>query len=305
MPQPPVAVPLPHRGVLAVTGTDTVSFLNSVTSNDTTAVTGETTIWSAFLTPQGKFQHEFFAAAPPPGHPDAGGLWLECEAERREHLRKRLAVYRLRSRVSLADRGEDLAVAALLGERALGLLDLPALEGFTRRLGNGVAFVDPRLGQLGARAILPRGELESTLDAAGFAVDHALETYDGQRLALGVPDGSRDLEVERATLMESGFDELRGIDWNKGCFMGQELTARMKYRGLAKKRLLPVRLDGPAPPPGTQVRRNGKVAGTLRSAVNGVGIALLRLDALDGPETRGLEAGDAALTAHKPPWANF
>lgn len=300
MAQAPVAVPLGHRGVLEISGEDAVSFLNGVTSNDIGHVGRESAIWSAFLTPQGKFLHEFMVAQAPDG-----ALWLDCEAERVEHLRKRLSLYKLRSRATMTDRSEDLAVLALLGERALGLLDLPALEGYARPLGQGVAFTDPRLGQLGARAVLPRADMTTVLADAGFAVSDDVAEYDRLRLSLGVPDGSRDLEVERATLIESGFDELRGIDWDKGCFLGQELTARMKYRGLAKKRLVPVAIDGPAPEPGTPVRRNGKSAGTLRSAVNGVGLALLRLDQLDEGETPGLEAGEAQLTAHKPSWGNF
>ncbi|SDF57138.1 hypothetical protein SAMN05216241_101493 [Limimonas halophila] len=300
MAQPPVAVPLPHRGVMDISGEDAVSFLNGITSNDVQRVNAETAIWSAFLTPQGKFLHEFMVAQAPDG-----ALWLDCEAERLEHLRKRLSLYKLRSRATMTDRSEELAVVALLGERALGLLDLPALEGFTRPFGEGVAFTDPRLGQLGARAVLPRATMEQTLREAGFAVSDDVSAYDKLRLGLGVPDGSRDLEVERATLIESGFDELHGIDWDKGCFLGQELTARMKYRGLAKKRLVPVTIEGPMPEPGTAIRRGGKSAGTLRSAVDGVGLALMRLDQLDEGQTPDLEAGEAQLTAHKPAWGNF
>jgi len=296
----PLAIPLDGRGVLQVAGPDARGFLQGVTSNDVAKVTAERAVWTAFLTPQGKFLHEFFVAEAPDG-----ALWLDCEAERREHLAKRLKIYKLRARAELSDRTEDLAVAALLGERALGALDLPALEGYARPLGEGVVFVEPRLGQLGARAILPRESLRSTLSAAGFAFGE-LADYDRGRIALGVPDGSRDLEVERATLMESGFDELHGISWEKGCFLGQELTARMKYRGLAKKRLVPVRIEGPTPAPGTEIRRAGKPAGTLRSTVDGLGLALLKLDQLDGAgDDSPFEAGEARLTPEKPDWAAF
>ena len=110
-------------------------------------------------------------------------------------------------------------------------------------------------------------------------------------------------------MLESGFDELHGIDWDKGCYMGQELTARMKYRGLTKKRLLPVEIAGPAPAPGSEITRDGKAAGELRSAVatdgeGSVGLALLRLDTLEnsGPP---LMIGAAAVTPKKPDWAKF
>jgi folate-binding protein YgfZ len=117
-----------------------------------------------------------------------------------------------------------------------------------------------------------------------------------------VPDGSRDLPVEKAILLENGFDELHGIDWQKGCYMGQELTARTRYRGLVRKRLLPVEIDGPLPASGTPVMAGDKEAGEMRSGIDGLGLALLRLEHLDkGP----LTAGGATLTPRKPDWVKF
>jgi len=296
----PVAVPLDHRGMLEVGGADAQQFLQGITSNDMTRVGAETAVWTGFLTPQGKFQHEFFVAL----SPDRESLWLDCEAGRREHLHKRLKVFKLRADVQLTPR-PDLAVYALLGERALGLLDLPALEGYARPFAGGVVFVEPRLGALGARAVLPADRAAASLQEAGFAFGE-LADFDQQRISLGIPDGSRDLEPERATLLENGFDELHGISWDKGCFMGQELTARMKYRGLAKKRLVPVRIEGPTPEPGTSVRRGEKVAGTVRSAIDGIGLALLKLDQIDAGESAApLHAGESTLTPRKPAWASF
>jgi hypothetical protein len=294
----PMAVRLPNRAVLRLDGPDALEFLNGVTTNDTGKVGPESALWSAFLTPQGKFLHEFFLAQAPDD-----SVWLDGEADRREHLKKRLAIYKLRARVELAEANE-LAVYALLGERALGLIDLPAMEGYARPWGAGVAFSDPRLAQLGARAILPAADAERTLVEQGFVLGEAAD-FDRLRLSLGIPDGSRDLEPEKATLIESGFDELHGIDWDKGCFLGQELTARMKYRGLAKKRLVPVEIDGPTPAPGTEIRRAGKAAGTLRSAVDGVGLAQLKLAELNAEGDAPFEAGAARLTPRKPPWAEF
>ncbi len=125
------------------------------------------------------------------------------------------------------------------------------------------------------------------------------------RLALGVPDGSRDLAVEKALLVESGFDELNGIDWQKGCYIGQEITARMKYRGLAKKRLVPVAVEGALPPPDTPVLLGDEEAGELRSGRDGMALALLRLELIEKAAATGatLSAGAAKLTPHKPAWA--
>ena len=124
--------------------------------------------------------------------------------------------------------------------------------------------------------------------------------WDRHRLALGLPDGARDLEADKSVLLEAGFDELHGVSWTKGCYMGQELTARTRYRGLVKRRLVPVAIAGPAPAPGAPILRadTGAEAGTMRSARDGAGLALLRLDALAAP----LRCGGATMVAHPPGW---
>ncbi len=162
-----------------------------------------------------------------------------------------------------------------------------------------MALVDPRLRALGARVILPREEIRETLIAAGIA-EADFAAYDRHRLALGIPDGSRDLIVEKSILLESGFDELNGVDWQKGCYIGQELTARTKYRGLIKKRLFPVRIDGPAPASGTILSLDGKEAGEMRSSRDGTGLALLRRDAV--VEGQPLAAEGATLTPMQLEW---
>ena len=133
------------------------------------------------------------------------------------------------------------------------------------------------------------------------AVDFA--AYDRHRLALGIPDGSRDLVPEKSILLEAGFDELNGVDWQKGCYVGQELTARTKYRGLIKKRLFPVRIDGP--PRRTRHHRHARRQGGRRNAVvpRRVGIALLRLEAVGGDAP--LSANGITITPLRPDWVHL
>src|SRR5690606_13970341 len=131
-------------------------------------------------------------------------------------------------------------------------------------LGDGLVYVDPRLAGLGARALLPHDAAADLLCEAGLEPGDP-EEYDRLRLRLGVPDGSRDLPIEKAILLENGFDELNGVDWQKGCYIGQELTARTKYRGLVRKRLLPVDIEGAAPEPGTKLMLGEQEAGEMRS----------------------------------------
>lgn len=287
---------LEDRGVLTVAGEDRQSFLQGLVSNDVTKVSGQRAIYASLLTAQGRFLHDFFIAE------RNGAFVLDAEAARLDDLRRRLTLYRLRSKVTLSAAG-DLAVIALFGERALPSLGLTDEPGRAQPLGDGVVFVDPRLARLGARAILPRSGIDQ-ITALGFAAASAAD-YDAMRLALGVPDGSRDLPVEQALLLENGFDELHGVDWQKGCYVGQEVTARMKYRALARKRLTTVRIEGETPPPGTPILLDGEEAGEMRTALGRHGLALLRLEMVERADREGrpLTAGGAALTPIKPAWA--
>jgi folate-binding protein YgfZ len=286
------------RGLLAIAGEDKASFLQGLVSNDVDKAGPAQALYSAFLTAQGRFLHDFFLA-------EAGGsFYIDCEAGRREDLKRRLSLYKLRSKVTIADATASHAVALLFGDGALTRLGLGPEPGSAKPFAGGVAYVDPRLAALGARAVVSREGAAAALEAAGFTAGDSA-AYDRLRLSLGVPDGSRDLPVEKAILLENGFDELHAIDWNKGCYLGQELTARTRYRGLVRKRLLPVTIDGPTPAPGTPVMLDDKEAGEMRSAIDGLGLALLRLEHVEGTPAPVLRAGEAKLTAKKPDWVRL
>jgi len=282
---------LPARALLSVTGPEARPFLQGLISNDIEKAAPGRAIHAALLTAQGKYLHDFFIAMR-----GDGALLIDCEAARRDDLRKRLMIYRLRSK-AVIEALEGWTVFAAWGDGALSALGLGPDVGAAVALGDGVAFTDPRLAALGARILLP-GEGASAF--GGFTREDA-GAYDRWRLSHGVADGSRDLEPEKSILLESNFEELNGVDFNKGCYVGQELTARTKYRGLVKKKLVPVEVSGAAPEPGTPILLDGKDAGTMRSARDGHGLALLRLDALDAAEG-SLTAGDARLVPQVPGW---
>jgi hypothetical protein len=287
----PTSVVLEDRGVLAVGGEDRATFLQGLISNDVRRAGPDRAVFAALLTPQGKFLHDFFLL-------DTGGaLLLDAEGPRLADLARRLKTYKLRSKVTLEDASDRHVVAALFGDGALEALDLPADAGAARPVSGGVAYVDPRLPALGARLLLPSDGAEAALEALG-AERAGFAAYDRHRLALGVPDGSRDLAVEKAILLESDYDELNAIAWDKGCYMGQELTARTKYRGLVKKRLVPVAVEGPLPPAGTPILREGREVGELRSGLDGRALALLRLDMMAADD---LAAGEARIRPEESP----
>ncbi len=287
---------LEERGILAVSGPDRRLFLQGLVSNDVEKLAANKlpgrAVYAALLTAQGKYLHDFIMVE------TAETIWLDAEAARLGDLRRRLSMYRLRAKVEIAERPE-LMVAAAFGDGALGAMGLAGEPGEVRPLEGGIVLADPRRGELGARAILPRDRLRPALIGLGLR-EADFAAWDRHRLRLGIPDGSRDLVPDKSILLEAGFDELHGVDWQKGCYIGQELTARTKYRGLIKKRLFPVEIDGPAPLPGTMVTAEGKDAGEVRSTRDGQGLALLRLDALG--EGRTLVADAARLVAIRPDW---
>jgi len=257
---------LPERGVIEIAGDDRVTFLQGLVCNDVTEAQPGRAVWAALLTPQGKWLADFFILAEP------DRLLLDAERAQLPALMQRLSRFRLRSRVVISPRDELWVYGAWDGAWTLG----------------GIAAPDPRLPDAGWR-VLAAEPLQTTA---------SVDEWDRHRLALGLPDGSRDLEAEKTVLLEAGFDELRGVSWTKGCYMGQELTARTKYRGLVKRRLVPVEVEGPLPSAGTRVLRNGVEVGTMRSGRDQRGLAVLRLDALRDR----LSSGDALLTPRIPGW---
>ena len=257
---------LSERAVIEVAGADRVAFLQGLVSNDVTEAAPGRAVWAALLTPQGKYLADFFILA------DGDRLLLDAEHAQVPMLLQRLTRFRLRSKVTLRV-ADELAVYAAWGGTPTE---------------TAIMAPDPRLPQAGWRL----------LASTPLACNAEEADWDRHRLVLGLPDGTRDLEPEKTVLLEAGFNELRGVSWSKGCYMGQELTARTKYRGLVKRRLVPVAVDGPLPAPGAAVQRDGVEVGTMRSGRDGMGLAVLRLEALDAP----LTSGEARLTVRVPDW---
>ncbi|TDP48717.1 YgfZ/GcvT domain-containing protein [Zavarzinia compransoris] len=290
----PLATRLPGRALLALGGADTIPFLQGLITNDATRLSPSQGLFAALLTPQGKFLHELIIApAPaPPGHGD--GLLVDTEAERCADLQRRLTLYRLRAKVTIAAPA-DGTVVAVFGPGSAAAFGLDAVAGAARELAGGaVALVDPRLADLGVRLLGPAAAVDAALAAAGLSLSAAAEAYDRHRLDLAVPDGSRDIAVDRGFLLENNYEELNGVSFTKGCYVGQELTARTKHRATIKKRLYKVEFDPAAEPPepDTPILLGGHEAGAMRSSRAGVGLALMRLEYL-----KENEADDHVFTA--------
>jgi folate-binding protein YgfZ len=271
---PPICAALPDRALLRISGPDAAGFLNPLVSSDVAAVGAAA--YAALLTPQGKFLHDFLIYTA-----GEGDLLVDVAADRRPDLKRRLTLYRLRAKVELAE---------LDGWQGYALFG----SGQAPEVGkDAVLFVDPRLPALGWRLWLPTGVAPPLTITSSAA-------YEAHRIGLGVPDGVRDIEVDKGLLLENHFEALNGVDFRKGCYIGQELTARTKYRGLLKKQLYKVSGAGDLPAPGTPITANGQEVGQLRSSSGSIGLALLRLDATTSQE---LDAAGIALKAERPDYA--
>ena len=289
---------LKNRGLLEVSGTDARNFLQGLVSNDITKVSEETTIYAALLSPQGKYLFDFFIFQL------NGELVIDCEANRIEELQQKLKMYKLRSEIEICVKS-DFVISALYGDAIYETFKFENSAGYSQSFLNGLAFIDPRISDMGGRAVIPCKNAEKELSEGGFKAGN-FDEYETLRLKLGVPDGSRDMIVDKAILLENGFVELNGVDWNKGCYMGQELTARTHYRGLIKKRLLPVEIDGPQPMPGTPVKLHDKIVGEIRTGNSRYSLALLRLQILDEiSQELGLEAGETNIYPFIPNWVQI
>ena len=260
--------PMPDRAVLSVEGPDRVAFLQGLVSNDVARAAPGVAVFSALLSPQGKWLADFFILS------DGERLLIDCEAAHATMLATKLTRFRLRSQVTVS--ASPLHVFVVWGG--------PAPDG----IPGATMAPDPRLPGAGWRIL-----------ATDVPTDADPDAWDAHRLSLGLPEGARDLQSDKTVLLEAGFDELNGVSWTKGCYMGQELTARTRYRGLLKRRLVPVEIAGPAPALGTPVTLLTAEVGEMRSSRDGRGIALLRLTALGAA---GLRCGDAVLTPRIPAW---
>ena len=243
------------RAVLRISGRDARPFLQGLVTNDVARL-DQGALYAALLTPQGKYLFDFFLV------PEADDVLVDVAADRAAALAQRLGLYRLRAAVAI----EATALGVVLGEGA-------APEG---------AFADPRDARLGWRAILADPE---ALLAGLDRLDPA--DYARRRIELAVPETGTELVAEDSYILEMGFERLNGVDFRKGCYVGQEVTARMKHKTELKKGLVAVGVNGEAPPPGTEVLAGERPAGRLLSVAGDRGLAHLRFDRASGRLTAG------------------
>lgn len=257
---------LEDRAIIALSGPDARPFLQGLITNDVDALAPDRPVYAALLTPQGKILFDFIVS-----DDGAGTLLIDCWAPARDALAKRLSLYRLRAKVEITPR-DDLAAYASWDGSALP----------------GSPFVDPRLAALGMRSVAPSG---------GSSGD-----YLAHRLSLGLPEGP-DFGSDKTFALDAGLDELHGVAFDKGCYVGQELTARMKHRGTARKRILPIEsANNSALTAGADIRAGGHGIGEIVSVYDNRGFALVRLDRLEDAGASPIDAAGVLMHIKKPGW---
>ncbi len=281
------------RAAIEVGGPEARAFLQGLVTSDVETLGPGRARNAALLTPQGKILFEFFVLAA-----DSDRFLLDCPAASAAELAKRLTFYRLRAKVNITAR-PDLVVVALSDG---ALRDGALRDGDTAP--HPSAFADPRLAALGWRAILLKPEAEAVLKAHGAASE---ADYHAHRIGLGVAELAQDYASGEVFPHEADLDQLGGVDFAKGCYVGQEVVSRMQHRGTARSRFVPVAIEGNAPETGTTVEAGGKVVGTMGSSSGSRGLALLRLDRIGAAMATGtaITAGGATLAPEKPGWATF
>ncbi len=274
---------LPDRGVIKVAGEDARNFLNGLVTTDVDRLKPGLGRFGALLTPQGKIIVDFLITEVPAGH--GGGFLIDCPKALAESLATKLKFYKLRAKVTVENL--DLGVLAAWDGQPAAQPDL--------------AFVDPRNEALGTRILIPEDLKQKLSDLIGAELVDAAD-YEAHRIALGVPRGGLDFMYSDAFPHETNMDRLAGVDFDKGCYVGQEVVSRMQHRGTARTRSVKVLLDGPSPEAGATILAGDKPVGTIGSTSGGKGIALVRIDrvadALDAGEP--LTAGGLALKLADP-----
>lgn len=262
---------LEDRAIIAIGGTEARSFLQGLITNDVEKISPANAIYAALLTPQGKVLFDFLIAE------GDGALLIDCLAVSRDALVKRLTLYKLRAKVTI-EAHDQLAVLT-------GLTGRPTLRGNT--------FDDPRQPGLGTRSIAARAEMPKDVFTSA--------EYHKHRLDLGIPEGA-DFGSDKIFALDADLDELHAVSFTKGCYVGQELTARMKHRGTARKRLLPITSDTALPPAGTMLKAGERDIGEITSTYGTRGFASVRLDRLTDAGPDAIDAGGVRVIITKPAW---
>jgi tRNA-modifying protein YgfZ len=263
---------LPDRGVIKIGGEDARDFLNGLVTTDVTLVRPGVGRFGALLTPQGKIIADFLITEAPSGH--GGGFLIDAPRPLAQSLADKLGFYKLRAKVTVENLSEGLGVLAVWDGEPATKPDL--------------AFADPRSEKLGWRILIPEELKQKVADLLGAELVES-EAYETHRIASGAPRGGLDFMYGDAFPHETNMDRLNGIDFDKGCYVGQEVVSRMQHRGTARTRTVKIILDDFSPETGLPVMAGDKPVGTMGSTAGKLGLALIRTDRVSDALDAGIK----------------
>jgi folate-binding protein YgfZ len=272
---------LPDRGVVKVSGEDARNFLNGLVTTDVTLVHPGLGRFGALLTPQGKIVVDFLITEAPSGH--GGGFLIDCPRALAQSLSDKLGFYKLRAKVTVENLSAALGVIA-------GWDGAPSVK-------PDLAFDDPRSAALGLRILAPEALAAKVADLVGAELVDS-KVYEAHRIACGAPRGGLDFTYGDAFPHETNMDRLHGVDFDKGCYVGQEVVSRMQHRGTARTRTVRITLDDFAPEPGATILAGDKPVGTIGSTAGQIGLALMRTDRVADALQAGISLSAGGLTLH-------
>jgi tRNA-modifying protein YgfZ len=284
---------LPDRGVIKVVGDDARKFLHGLVTADILNLSPGMGRFCALLTPQGKIIADFLVCEAPQA--DGGGFFLDSPRALAATLLEKLNLYKLRAKVLIEDLAEVLGVLAVWDGTDM------TERGTTQQ---GLRYADPRLPALGLRILIAPHRAAAAAREGGAALVSA-EDYEAHRIALGVPRGGVDFAYGDAFPHEADMDQLGGVDFAKGCYIGQEVVSRIEHRGIARTRAVALRYEGARPESGAPITAGERQVGTMGSAADGRGIALIRLDRVAEAQQSPIAAGGIPIRLIKPDWARF
>jgi folate-binding protein YgfZ len=266
-------IKLEDRIIIELIGTNTKDFLQALITNNIDLVSCNKSIYAALLSPQGKYIFDFFIFESPLN----GLLSIDCERNRYQELLEKLNIYKLRSKIDF-NINKNITIFSIYGSDYSKLildLEMNNIEGDTKKVNNNIIIIDPRNKNLGLRIYSNTDNFLKKLDQIPYGTASEL---DYNRIQLTVPNPAVDLEIEKSFLIENNFELINAIDFNKGCYIGQENTARQKYRGTTKKKLVAVRVIGQNISNGTKIFHDKKIIGTMRSSCKDIGLVTIRTD---------------------------
>jgi folate-binding protein YgfZ len=279
---------LPDRGLIEINGPDAAKFLQGLITNDIEKTRPGGALFAGLLTPKGKIISDFLIFVP-----EEERYWIDCPRGHVEELVKRFSLYKLRAKVEIVDLGADFSVAATWSD-----------EQSEPVTGSLAAYADPRYVPLGQRMIIKGDAVPSAAPAARIVGDTA---YHSHRIACAVPQGGLDYVYGEAFPHEACYDDLHGVDFRKGCYVGQEVVSRMHHKGIAKTRIAAIEASAPLEGGGAEISAGDQPVGRLGSVDGTLGVALIRLDRVQDALEKGvpLRVGEIELTVKQPPWASY